>query len=182
MSTVIPLPDPPLQDRVTGVVLRPWEATSEDAAVLARAWADAEIAAETRPPQDRDLDAARRWVSGEAGRRLRGLALDLVIADSSVGEPRGVLGEVGIAHLDDAGRGEIGFWLLPGARGTGAATAAVRLLTRWALSGAGLGRRQIWARVRPGNRRAGAVLSRAGYRRLGEACGYEVWSCSEPEL
>lgn len=177
MSTEIQLPDPPLQDPTAGIILRSWEAAADDAAALAKAWSDPGIAAETRPPADRSTDAAEDWISGEPERRRRGLALDLVITDMSVATASTVLGEVGLAHLDDTGRAEIGFWLMPGARGTGAATAAVRLVTRWALSDDGLGRRQVWARVRPGNRQAEAVLSRASYRRLGETCGYAIWSC-----
>jgi RimJ/RimL family protein N-acetyltransferase len=85
-----------------------------------------------------------------------------------------VLGEVGLAHFDADGRAELGFWLAREARGSGVATAAVALLTAWAL--AGLGLRQVWARTTPGDGRAAGVLRRAEYEPRGEAGGTTVWA------
>lgn len=201
-STAIPLPDPRLEDSTTGVVLRPWQDSSEDAAALASAWRDPGVLAETKPPEDSSAAAAEGWITGDAERRERGLALDLVIADTSPPPSEGTegldhsgasddpddsrdevpqeraVGEVGLVNFDETGRAEVGFWLAPEARGRGVATTAVRLLTRWALSEDGLGCRQVWARVRPGNAQAEAVLGHAGFRRLGEACGQAIWSCT----
>lgn len=172
----LPLPDPPLADAVTGILLRPW--APPDAGALAAAWADPQVAAHTAVPPAHDLPAAERWVAGEEQRRHRGLALDLVIARSD--GPAEVLGEIGLAHLDRERqrRAEVGFWLAPDARGRGVATAAVRLLTTWALApdDRGLGLRQVWARTGPGNRAAAAVLGRAGFHRTGEAGGTAVWT------
>jgi RimJ/RimL family protein N-acetyltransferase len=177
-------PDPPLQDWATGISLRPWGSRG-DATALAKAWADPDIAANSVPPQSRSEDAARRWIAGEAARRQRGLALDLVIEGSQPGAlagdradvaPRALLGEVGLARFDPSGRAEIGFWLTAMARGRGIASIAVGLLSAWALDAAGLGRRRLWARVRPGNERAGRVLQRAGYTRIGDASGYGIWA------
>lgn len=170
----LPLPDPPLEDAVTGILLRPW--APPDAEALAAAWADPQVAAHTAVPPAHDLPAAERWVAGEEQRRHRGLALDLVIAQGE--GPAEVLGEVGLARLDRERRAEIGFWLAPEARGRGVATTAVRLLTTWALApeGTGLGLRQVWARTAPDNRPAAAVLGRAGFHRTGEAGGTTVWT------
>lgn len=202
--TPLPLPDPPLADPAAGVVLRPWGAppgeVAHDAAALAAAWADVEVARWTAVPEARDRAAAARWIVGEPERRARGLALDLVVAAPDDGG-RQVLGEVGLAHLDLAGRAEIGFWVVPSARGRGLATAAVTLLARWALTppgpgpggsggsggsggpdGRGLARRQVWARTAPGNDRAEAVLARAGFARRGRAAACTVWGLRAASL
>jgi [ribosomal protein S5]-alanine N-acetyltransferase len=177
-------PDPPLRDPATEISLRPWGARG-DANALATAWADPAIAANSVLPQDRTEDAARRWIAGEAARRQRGLALDLVIEGPQPGAvvgarvddaPRVLLGEVGLARFDPSGRAEIGFWLTAMARGRGIASTAVDLLSAWALNDAGLNRKRLWARVRPENARAGRVLQRSGYARIGDASGYVIWA------
>lgn len=179
---MIELPDPALRDGELGIVLRPWGTSPDDAEALAKAWADPVVVAETRPPDDRSTTAAAHWIAGEAERRRQGLALDLVVVDVSAVARRSsavsVLGEVGLAHLDDAGRAEVGFWLFPEARGRGAAASAVQLVTAWALGEQGLGREQLWARVRQENRAAQRVLMHAGYTRLGAVAGRVVYSCT----
>lgn len=180
---LIGLPEPPLRDGESGILLRPWGTSPGDATALSLAWADPQIAAETRPPEDRSIEAAANWVAGEAERRLRGLALDLVIVDVSAQARRNpskpVFGEVGLAHFDEAGRAELGFWLFPEARGRGLAATAVRMLTAWALSEHGPGLRQVWARVRSPNEAAQRVLAAAGYTRLGDVAGRTIYSCTE---
>jgi len=177
----IPLPDPPLADAATGTVLRPWgrHDLAADAESLATAWQDTEVARATAVPARPSVALAARWIAGEAERREQGLAIDLVVAAAADGGRR-VLGEVGLAHLDLQGRAEIGFWLGSEHRRRGAATAAVVLLTAWALAPAeeasGLGRTRLWARTVPGDARAAAVLERAGYEGRGEASGSRVWT------
>jgi len=181
----LPLPYPPLADRLTGIVLRPW-GDDGDAEALAAAWADAEVAARTQVPADTSVAAARTWIVGEPERRSRGLALDLVVSRGE--DATAVLGEVGLAHLDRAGRAEVGFWLAPDARGKGLATAAVRVVTVWALHAAGADRsrglalRQLWARTAPGDHRAAGVLGRTGYRLRGQAAGSAIWAIGAANL
>jgi RimJ/RimL family protein N-acetyltransferase len=55
--------------------------------------------------------------------------------------------------------------MLARARRRGLATRAVRLLTRWAIAGAGV--RRIEALVEPGNRASLRVLERCSFRREG---------------
>jgi RimJ/RimL family protein N-acetyltransferase len=158
--------------------LRRWGAppgdVEHDAEALAAAWADPEVARWTAVPEDRSVAAARRWIAGEPDRRARRLALDFVIGGHEV------LGEVGLARFDDAGRAEIGFWLAPAARGRGLATAAVTEVTRWALTDLGLTR--VWARTAPDNERAAHVLVRAGFVARGEADGSVVWTADAASL
>ena len=104
------------------VVLRPWAPADADA--LAAAWADPDIARWTAVPADHSLAAATAWIAGWDVRRLRGLALDLVVARAA--DPGPVLGEVGVSFLTRPP--EVGWWLVPAARGQGIAKRAVRLL------------------------------------------------------
>jgi RimJ/RimL family protein N-acetyltransferase len=131
------------------------------------------VAGENPVPADRSPDAARRWIVGESERRLRGLALDLVIGpyDGDI-----VWGEVGLSRFDAAmRRAEIGWWLAPEARGRGVAAAAVDLIVTWALAEP-LGLRQVWARIDPDNAVSSGVAAAARFRLLGRAGGGEVWA------
>ena len=64
-----------------------------------------------------------------------------------------------------AGTAGLGYWVLARARRRGLATAAVRLLTRWAIAEAGV--RRIEALVEPGNPASLRVLERCSFRREG---------------
>jgi RimJ/RimL family protein N-acetyltransferase len=139
------------------------------------AWRDPEVVRATRVPADVSPDRARRWIAGEPTRRLRGLALDLVVSplDGDL-----VWGEVGLRGFDMAvPRAEIGWWLARAARGRGVAAPAVDLLASWAL-GPRLALRQVWARIGPGNVASARVASEAGFRLLGTAGGGQVWARS----
>lgn len=60
---------------------------------------------------------------------------------------------------------ELGYFLHPVARGRGAATEAVRLVTNWAF--AALGARRVWASCDRANERSWRLLERCGFRREG---------------
>ncbi len=168
----LPLPEPELVDATSGVRLRRWRATEGDVAALVAAWHDGSVMAANPVPQDASPEAAQRWILGEAERRARGLALDLVI--SAGGSP--VWGEVGLRGFDPvARRAEVGWWLAPEARGHGIAAAAVDLLVGWALAPP-LDLRQVWARIDPANVVSGRVAARARFRLLGTADGRAVWA------
>ncbi|HYZ97457.1 MAG TPA: GNAT family N-acetyltransferase [Acidimicrobiales bacterium] len=169
----LPLPDPELADPRRGMRLRPWRSDPRDAAALAAAWADPAVAAGSRVPDDPSPAAARRWIAGEAERRARGLALDLVVGQVGADD---VWGEVGLRGLDPViRRAEVGWWLAPEVRGCGVAATAVDLLASWAL-GPPLGLHQVWARIDPDNAASVRVASDAGFRLLGTAGGTTVWS------
>lgn len=170
---IFPLPWPPLADSATQIGLRPWGAGEDDAAALAAAWADPEVARWTAVPPDTSVEAARTWIRGEEGRRSQGVAMDLVI--SKLDEPRRVLGEIGLVMVDaDQGWAELGFWLAPDQRGGGRAAAAAALFTDWVLRE--LPVRRLFARTQPDNPKAGRVADAAGLTRAGELdTGTEVW-------
>ncbi len=166
------LPWPPL---LRGqVALRPWGATPKDPEYLAAAWATADIAKFCRAPDDRSREAAGRWIDRESHRRDQGSAVDLCIFE--VGQPEVIFGEVGLVLAEPARRwAELGFWLFPGVRGAGRATAAVGVFSDWALSLQGINR--LFARIHPDNPRSGSVVERCGYQRVGElADGTVVWA------
>ncbi|MGI8756786.1 MAG: GNAT family N-acetyltransferase, partial [Acidimicrobiales bacterium] len=128
----LPLPWPPLLAPECGVGLRPWGAAGGDARSLAAAWADPEVARWNRVPADHGEAAAAAWIAGEAERRDRGLAVDLVVTEP--GQPDGVLGEVGFAMVDQERRwGEVGYWITAPARGRGMASGALTMFSHWVL-------------------------------------------------
>ena len=68
--------------------------------------------------------------------------------------------------------GDIGYWLARQARGRGFATRAVRRVTRWAFTEAGL--RRLTLRAEPCNITSLAVARRAGFRRERLLRGYDT--------
>jgi RimJ/RimL family protein N-acetyltransferase len=140
-------PDPPL--RGTGFVLRPFHAGDFDAAAgFSRDPATARWVPPL-PSDDPDLVVAlfERY-------RADGDLLHLVIADA-VDDT--YLGEVMVA-LDEHEVGEVGCGVVPGQRGAGIATAALRLLNHWCADALGI--RRIQALVAADNA-PGLELARA---------------------
>ncbi len=72
----------------------------------------------------------------------------------------------------DAGRAELGYWLLPEGRGQGHATRALRLASRWALSQPGVARLEL--ATSPENTASQRVAERSGFRREGVLRSYHV--------
>lgn len=189
-------PAPGLVDAAAGIRLRPWTTRPADVAALVAAWADPAIAAADRVPDDVSADAAARWLAADAGRRRAGRSLDLVV--SPVGDdgggtggvepgdvgpdrtgPAAVLGEVGLRNVDRRRRrAEMSWWIAAEHRGRGLAAAAADLLARWALSPAGGGLVQVWARIAPDNVASARSAAAAGFVELGAAAGTRVWARS----
>ena len=72
----------------------------------------------------------------------------------------------------DAGRVELGYWLLPEGRGRGRATRALRLASRWALNQPGVARLEVG--TSPENTASQRAAERAGFRREGVLRSYHV--------
>jgi len=137
--------------------VRPWR--SADAPSLARAWQDEAIIAGSVPPPDRTKAAARRWIEGCDGRRLAGVAFDLVIAAA---DDDHVLGEVGFSRFDNERRAALtGWWVHEEARGVGVASAAVALVVDWALNDGALD--HVLAEIREGHGASESVARAAGF-------------------
>ncbi|MFC1403293.1 MULTISPECIES: GNAT family N-acetyltransferase [Streptacidiphilus] len=82
-------------------------------------------------------------------------------------EDGAAVGGVGFHGPPSRGSVEIGYDLAASARGNGYVTEAVRLLTAYALAGAGVGR--VVAHTEPDNKASQAVLLRSGFQRDGVA-------------
>ena len=86
----------------------------------------------------------------------------LLFEEHSPYPPGELLGSIGW-RIVDQGNFQIGYWVKTEARGRGAATRALRLLSRWALDELGLPRAQLLAE--PANRASQRVAEKVGFRR-----------------
>ena len=157
-------PDPPLSD---GRVRLRLPVASDERAVYAacqdpaiQRWVPIPVPYEREHAKEWVADAKRGWSAGHHG--------PLAIADAS--DDR-FLGAIGLGPLGEH-RSSIGYWVVPAERGRGVATDAVRLLGRWALLQAGVGRLELYHFV--GNDVSGRVAEKAGFRREGVLRGYVV--------
>jgi RimJ/RimL family protein N-acetyltransferase len=153
-------PSEPLRDGA--VHLREW--ADSDVSAVAAACQEEEIAhwldQVPQPYSERD---AREYIASTRRGWREGTISTFAIADSAGGEP---LGSVSVHWIDPDERiGEVGYWVAREARGRGVATAAVRLVSRWALESCGLERLQLRADVL--NEASQRVAEKAGFRREG---------------
>jgi RimJ/RimL family protein N-acetyltransferase len=177
---IVRLSVPPEGIRSRGVVLR--FPVLDDVDAIPPAFTDPELReAGNLPAFDREALAASLGempVLAEMGRLLALAALD---ADTG-----GVVGGGTLHHLDDErGIVEIGYFVLPHARGRGVATTIARLLAEHAFS---LGIERVAAYGNVGNTASERVLERAGFTREGVVRslpvgdGYLQTSSHEPTL
>jgi RimJ/RimL family protein N-acetyltransferase len=154
----IPWPDPPLSD--AAVALRPF--VESDIPALVDICHDQTVLRWTRVPRGyTEQDARDHFAASEASRRA-GREIHFAIVDATSGE---LVGGCDLRNRDrDAGIAELGYMVGPAGRGRGMATAAVRLLTRWALETLGMRRVEILAH--PENAASQRVAERAGFRRV----------------
>jgi RimJ/RimL family protein N-acetyltransferase len=147
----------PVMPAPGGLSLRPW--LPSDAAAVVTAYRDPAIQLWHRrqlltEAEARELIAAwnRQWQAetGAAWAVVRG-------------DPGEALGRVSLRDVDlDTGQAEVGYWVLPAARGGGIAASAVTGLTRWALGDLGLHRLELMHSV--ANPASCRVAVRAGFR------------------
>jgi RimJ/RimL family protein N-acetyltransferase len=132
-----------------------------DVAGLVAACQDPEIARWTLLPSPYTREDARKWIALAEGQRRRGTAYHQLIVGA---DDDRLLGAIGVELRSEDGRiyGDLGYWLAADARGHGHATAALRLLTDWALESLGLEWLQIV--IDPRNAPSRRVAERAGYR------------------
>ncbi len=157
-GTPIKLPGTPLRDGPT--ILRGWR--DSDALALIAACQDPQIVRWTRVPAPYGEAEARSYqLTREAAMRVGAMA-PFAIADADA-EDR-LLGSISLMRFvwEDA-RGEVGYWLAPGARGDGHATRAVRLICAWGFQALRLARIELLAAT--GNPASQRVAERTGFRR-----------------
>jgi RimJ/RimL family protein N-acetyltransferase len=150
-------PSPPLADDL--VLLRPLEAS--DADDVYRACQDAEVARWTTIPQPYRRENAQAFIEETRRAWSEGRDPTFAVVERSTGRLAGAIGLRG----EGAGRWEVGYWIGPWSRGRGTATAAVRLISGWAL--AELRAQRIGLLVYVGNEASARVAHKAGYRREG---------------
>jgi RimJ/RimL family protein N-acetyltransferase len=147
----VPFPEEGL--RVDNLVLR--VPGRGDLQALAAAFAEGEL---------NEADNISPFRQDEVAERLRDSPrlARLVVADVETGD---ILGGGTLHHLDpERSVIEIGYWLLPRARGRGIATKVARALAEFAFT---LGLQRVAAYVELGNLSSERVLERAGFTREG---------------
>jgi RimJ/RimL family protein N-acetyltransferase len=142
---------------VDGLALRP--AVERDVAAIAAACLDAEIVRWLpHLPQPYQAADARRFIAQADAWRAQDRELSLAIA----GPDDALLGMIGLRLTDDPPT--VGYWLAPGARGRGVATAATIALARWAFERYGMPRLALHAE--PFNTASVRVAERSGFMRV----------------
>ena len=159
-------PDPPLTDGT--IVLRRWE--EGDIGCVEEASSDPRIPEGTTVPATFTPAEGLAWIERQWGRADNGEGLSLAVAHAGSGE---AVGLVVLLLRRQPATVEIGYWLIPRARGRRLASRAVTLVTRWALTDAGLER--VEALVVPDNIASRRVLESAGFQYEGYLRSYLVF-------
>ncbi|WP_152360451.1 GNAT family N-acetyltransferase [Microlunatus speluncae] len=98
--------------------------------------------------------------------RLREAGTAVYLAIVAAADRDEVLGEASLSGIDPTQRrASVGYWLVPAARGRGAATRAVRLLAGWAFGELALARLELTCG--PDNLGSQQVARRAGFQQEG---------------
>ena len=154
----LPVPEPPLTDGV--VTLR--SPDESDLPAIEQGIVDRDVVrwigpSEHSAHQTFELNRSR-WAEGTG-------------ATFSICDPAdNCVGHVWV-NLAGSGRGEVGYWLLPEARGKGLATRSVRLISRWALRELRLSRLSLL--TEPSNEQSQRVAERSGFVREGVLRAYK---------
>jgi RimJ/RimL family protein N-acetyltransferase len=149
------------------VVLRKWEET--DLGCVEEGSRDPDIPAGTTVPATFTPAEGLAWIERQWGRREHGEGLSLAVADADSHE---ALGNINLLFRRQPDTAEIGYWLIPRARGRGRGSRAIALLSHWAVTDGGLAR--VEALVLPDNMASRRVLEKAGFRPEGRLRSYLV--------
>jgi RimJ/RimL family protein N-acetyltransferase len=145
-----------------GVALR--RLRGRDAGPFAQAFRDDPSLAAAGGMEEDPSDAwVRRFIASQARLRARGESLSLVVSDAPDGPFLGLIMLHSIAWRHR--RAELGYWLIPAARGRGLARTAAALLTDWAFAALPLDRLEMT--TTPGNAAALKLAAAIGFEREG---------------
>jgi RimJ/RimL family protein N-acetyltransferase len=156
VTTPIELPREPL--RGGGVALRPWR--EDEAAEMAAMSRDPDTVRWTSVPEGFSEDDARIWLSLQPGRLRAGDGAAFAVTVPPDDRP---LGAFGVRVLHGRGIAEVGYDIAAEARGRGLATAALRVVSRWALETLPIARLQLT--THEDNLASQRVAEKAGYTR-----------------
>jgi RimJ/RimL family protein N-acetyltransferase len=152
-------PEPPLSDGV--VTLRLWR--DEDVPAIAAACREEEIVRWLdQIPQPYREEDARAWLGVGRQAWARGDLANFAIVDAETDE---VLGSISARWTPQQRVGEIGYWVKRETRGRGAATRALRLISRWAIEE--VCAELLELRADELNEPSKRVAEKAGFRREG---------------
>lgn len=150
----VPVPTLPLRD--DEVTLRNWRL--DDVACIEATTGDPTLAAGTTLPSEFTVADGEAFIRRQWTRVPNGEGLSLAIARSDTGEAVGSI--VSMARPQPGVCG-IGYWIVPVARRSGLAGAAVRLLSDWTVESGAFDRLEAW--IRPDNEASQRVVARAGF-------------------
>jgi RimJ/RimL family protein N-acetyltransferase len=156
-------PEPELSDGV--VRLRPWEHGDVDCVRLAAT--DPRIPNHTTVPRDFTRAEGIAFIERQWSRQTNGEGLSLAIIDARSDE---AVGSIVALFRRQRGVGEVGYWLVPSARGRGFAGRAVALVSRWLLSTTPTTR--VQAIIEPANTPSRRSVERSGFREEGVLRSY----------
>lgn len=142
------------------VRLRKW--SLEDLGCVEAASRDPEIPRGTTVPASYSDEEGRAWIERQWSRQTSGQGLSMATADPETGEAKGLV-YLGLGRIE--GHCELGYWLIPDARGRGLGTAAIRLVSRWVLNDTGVYR--LVAYVERHNLASCALLRKCGFTEEG---------------
>jgi RimJ/RimL family protein N-acetyltransferase len=134
-----------------------------DVEVVLSAGADPLIPLITTVPTSGRRADALAYVERQHERLTSGIGYSFAIAETVTDQ---AVGQIGLwMHDYRHGRASIGYWIAPGQRRRGHATAAIRALTRWAFTLRGIARLELY--VEPWNEGSWQAAERSGFRREG---------------
>jgi [ribosomal protein S5]-alanine N-acetyltransferase len=156
VTAPIVLPREPL--RGGGAALRAWR--EDETAAIAAMSRDPDTVRYTSVPEGFSEEDARLWLALQPGRLRAGDGVAFAITEPPDDRP---LGSIGIRVLHGRGIAEVGYHMAAGARGRGLATAALRLVSSWALATLPIARLQLT--THEDNPASMRVAEKAGYTR-----------------
>lgn len=156
----VPLEYPTPALRSSTVSLRRW--SYDDLACVAEASTDPEIPRGTTVPAEYTEAGGREWIERQWARKATGQGVSMAVVEASTQLACGLV-YLGLRRPE--GHCEIGYWLVPSARGRGLGTEAIMLASRWVLAHTDVYR--LYAHVVPDNESSLRALASCGFSREG---------------
>jgi ribosomal-protein-alanine N-acetyltransferase len=155
-----PFQYPPAKLTDGSIAIRRWLETDVDC--VRQASLDPTIPPGTTVPADYTVERGIAFIHRQWSRATEGVGVSQAIVEAGSDRAIGLI--IVSARPQDHVAG-LGYWIVPGARGRGAAIAAVRLVVRWALDALDLQRLEAW--TAPDNAGSRNVLTKAGFQEEG---------------